>query len=186
VYDLNFFSTLKKQKQKSNTLKIVGISVLTILLLINAVLFGTSFLLFNKLQTRINNNLAYLDSSPTKEKLREVDKANKEVTIASEYLTIVKKTATQIDQSKLITVDLLDYVRKLAPASTSFINAQYLGPVVTLDCISINVTDPINLYHLMLLDEHFVDVQMSGFTTNPNEGTVTFSIRLILKVGDPS
>jgi len=183
MYDLNFFSILKREKQKNKSTKIVIFGVLAFILLANALLIGFGLITFNKLESKIELNQAYIDSTETKNKVREAMIASKEAAIANEYLNTVKNTATQIRNVDIISVDLLDYLTNLLPASTYTNSLQINELNIILDCVSSNQTDPILFYNRLLEESRFTSVVMPGISSSEN-GLFVFSIRLTLKGGD--
>jgi hypothetical protein len=182
MYDLNFFTILRKQKDKNKNVKIVGICILALLVILNGVLVGIGLLAFNKLETQIATNVDYINSPVTKAKVKDVEILSKEKSIAGNYLLIIKEAAVQIEQKNLITVKLIDFVRGIAPEKTFFRRAEYDGMTINLDCFSTEIMDPMSYYHRLLQEDRFADVSMPGFIVS-EDGTIIFSIKLTLKGG---
>lgn len=183
MYDLNYFSILKRQKQNNKGLQIALILLLVFLLVLNGALLGFAFYTYNKLETKIANNQIFIDSPETKENVKQINIMSKEATIAADYLAVLKKAAGSIDQSDMITVDLIDHIRALAPIETFFRRAEYDHSVINIECFSTEVTDPMNFYHALLEDDQFSFVSMPGFILSP-EGIVNYSIQMKLKGGE--
>lgn len=180
--DLNFFSTLKKQKQKNGTLKIVGVIILIVLVVINGVFLAVGLLATNKLKASIKQNQTFLESADTKAKVRDANILTKEATVAAEYLSIMNKVSASFQNDNLIKVSLIDHVREMAPGTTRFEETKYEGSKVTLTCYTTNTADPMNYYHSLLQESQFSSVSMPGFNIDFN-GTVKYSIILTLNGG---
>lgn len=183
MQDLNFFSVLKKQKNKNKTLRIVLISILILVLILNAVVIGMGMMATKKLNDKISQNKAYLNSNLTKEKIKEAQILSKEVGIAAEYLKIINKVAGNFNSSNLIRVKLLDDLRGMAPVSTYFEAMEINENKINLKCFTKDVNDPMNFYHKLLQDSRFTDVKLPGFSLDAS-GTITFDMVLTLKGGE--
>jgi len=180
--DLNFFSILKKQKSKNKTLKIIGATILVVLLLVNAVFVFLAYMKTNELNDRIEKNQNFLASEDTKNKVKEANVLNKEVTIAQEYLGILEKVSGNFTENNKIKVELIDHIRELAPIATKFTDSSFEEDTIILNCFTNDVADPMNYYNTLLNDERFSKVVLPGFEID-FEGTVTYSVILTLKGG---
>jgi len=186
MYDINYFSVLKRIKQKNKNAKIVFIVFFVLLVAANAILLSTGWLAMRKLQTHINTNKAYVSAPATKAKVRDAAILDKELSVASEYLTAIEKTADKIAQTDLIKVALIDHVRSLAPLTTYFETVEMENGTIKLDCISSLETDALLFYNRLLSDNQFSSAYLSEFIVVPEAGTVTFIIDLTLRGGEPS
>ncbi len=178
--DLNFFSLLKKQKQKNRSLRIVGFSLLALFLIVNIALVVLGLMTTKKIEAQISSNNEYINSPTTKAKVRDADILNKENSIAANYLSIVKLVSNQFDQSNQIRVELMDHIRSLAPSATRFVNANYSGLTIDIDCETTEQTDPIHFYHQLLNDEWFASVHLPQISSQEN-GIYTYTIGVVMK-----
>lgn len=180
MYDLNYFSVLAKEKQKNAVWKKLAIGILLFLLLVNAAIITFAYTTFTDLEARIATNEAYLNSAEVQARVKQVELLNKENTIAEKYLAALTDSAARINSADLIKVELLDYIRELAPANTYFRRTEYDQTSIEIDCFSTEVTDPMNFYHRLLNEEMFSQVVMPGFNVG-EDGLVVYSVILQLK-----
>jgi len=183
MYDINYFTLIKRQKEKNKMARVVITSMVVLIVVLNVVILSIGFVVFNKLENHIKNNQAYLDSPVTKAKVRDVAIMNKELTIAKEYLSTLMDASSRIKTASQINVNLIDHIRSLTPASTRFVTANYNELTITLSCFSTEPTDPMNFYNKLLGDERFSNVIMPGFTISESN-IVTYSVELTLKGGE--
>jgi len=180
MYDLNFFSALNKQREKDRPTRVIGFSILVLIVILNALLFGFGYFAFRNLETRINNNKTFIDSPITKARVRDAEVMTREASVASEYLTIMQKTAAQISQTSVIKVELVDFIRGLAPPATTFISVQFDGINIDLNGVTSNAADPILYYHELLQQKRFSYVSLPEMTIDENN-LIEFTINMMLK-----
>ena len=183
MYDLNFFSLLKKQKQKNRSVRIIGFSLVALFVLANVALVIVGLMTTRKVETQISNNKEYINSPVTKAKVRDAEILNRENTIAANYLSLIKEVGDQFEQSNQIRVELMDHIRLLAPSETRFVNAHYSGLMVDIDCETTEQTDPLHFYHQLLKDDRFASVHMPQISFQ-SEGVYTYTIGVVLKGGE--
>jgi len=177
--DLNFFSILKKQKQKNKSIQIVGFSLLAFFILANAGLVGFGLLAMNRVEKQINNNKAYIASPVTRQKVKDADILNKETAIAANYLNLAKQLTSQFKATNQIKVELINHIRGLAPQTTRFVNANYSGLMIDLDCATTDQKDPIYFYHQLLQDARFKNVRLPQIVAEENKiYSYTISVEL--------
>lgn len=176
MYDINFFSVYKKKRGKNNGLKVFIAVFVIILLVFNVAIIGGGLLFTNSLKARIADKQAYINSDVTKEKIAAANKVRQEADLTGNYLKALKQAASGFEQIDLINTALLTEIRKLTPTTTVISSSLIEGNVVTLNCISANTSDPIDMYHAMLLNPNFANVTFSGFMTDPTTGVSGFMI----------
>jgi hypothetical protein len=175
--DLNFFSVLKKQKQKNKSIRIIAVSALLILLIVNLAGVGLGLLAFGRLNDQISNNRAFIDSADTKARVSEARVLNNQAKIAEDYLELLDTISEKINKTDRIKLELIDYVRTLTPQTTNFRRAEYDDTAIYLECYSTQIDDPMSIFHRLNQDERFSYVSMTEIGVNES-GVVTFAIRL--------
>lgn len=178
--DLNFFSVLKKQKQKNQSIRIIALAVLALLVVVNLVAVGLGMIAFGRLNDQISRNRAFINSADTKARVSEVQTLNKEATLAEDYLKLLKTVAGKISKTDRIKLELIDHVRSLAPDTTRFRRAEYDDIYINLECYSTVMTDPMSIYHRLSEDPRFAFVSMKEIGI-AEDGVVTFAIQLLQK-----
>ena len=113
--DLNYFSVLKKQKQRSQSIRNMALAALAILLIVNLAAVGLGMIAFSRLNGQISQSRAFIDSTDTKARVSEVQALNKEATIAQDYLVLLQSVATKISKTDRIKLELIDYIRGADP-----------------------------------------------------------------------
>lgn len=147
MYDVNFFSVLKRQKQKNKNVRIIFIGFLVFLLAINAALLTFGYLAKTKLENHIKQNQQYIDSPSTKAKVRDAAILDKELGIAESYLATIKLAAEGIEKTSLIKLEIVDHIRSLTPVTTKYESVIFMENKVELNCVSSITTDPIQFYN---------------------------------------
>ncbi len=183
MYDINFFSAVKKKKSKNSGFKIFLVIFLSLFILGNALLVGVYFFVTNGIQTRIDDLDALINSDETKEKIEEAARIKQEATLTREYLELLQSSTHKLEIVDTFDTDLLNKVRSLTPPNTAFAFAEYTGTLVNLECHSNLVTDPMDMYHAFLNDPAFATVSLSGINIDAQEN-VLFSIICQLAGGE--
>jgi hypothetical protein len=162
MYDINFFSVYKKKKAKNNGFKIFAIVFLGLFVLGNIIVIGAGLLVFSGLEASIKEKEAFINSAETKDKITEAARIKQEATLTNDYLALLKSSAAKLKQIDNLNTALLDKVRSLTPATTSFTVANYKENRINLECLSTLITDPMDMYHAFLGDPTFATVTLSG------------------------
>lgn len=183
MYDINYFSIYKKRKSKNNGLKFFIIVFAALFILGNAGLFGAYILMTNRIQARISEIEAKIQSEETQQMIAEAARIRQEAALTNEYLELLKSSTSKLNLIDYLDTALIDKVRSLTPPTTFFTFAEYNGYRVNLACRSTVITDPMDMYHAFKNDPAFVSVTLTGITVDA-QGNVLFSIISLLAGGD--
>jgi hypothetical protein len=175
VFDINFFSIYRKKKKKSNGFKIFLIVFLGLFLIGNALLIGFGLMLFGSLEESIAAKQAQIDSPETKAKIAAAERIKKEAVLTNEYLTLLQRASQKLGQMNRIDTTLLDEIREMTPPDTYYAFTEYNGITVNLECVSSQITDPMDMYHAFRENPIFATVILSGINVLAS-GEVSFSL----------
>ena len=183
MYDINYFSIYRKKRGKRSGFKIFLIIFALLFILGNAALVFGYYQISNAAQARIDRLEAEIRAEAMQQKIAEAARIRQESVLTGEYLKLLKSSTDKLGQLDYLDTALIDKVRALTPATTYFTFAEYNGYRVTLDCVSTQTTDPMDMYHAFLEDRTFVHVTLTGITVNA-QGHAQFSIICLLAGGD--
>lgn len=167
MYDMNFFSVYKKRQAKSNSLKIFLISLLAVVVLLNAVLIGGGLMIFGQVENNIQSLQSYISDEATQKSIKEAEKIKQQADLTLQYLNLLTTVDGKLDQLDFIDTALLDQIRQLTPANTVFTSAQIIGLNINLTCESSDPTGPMDMYHAFKSSPLFANVVMANITVNP-------------------
>ena len=173
--DINFFSIFKKERGKSSGLKIIIAVIAAVILVLNAGLIALYTLTINGVNQEIDQIEAKMGSEDFNDQLTLSKRLQIEGSLTDDYLTVLEHSKIQIEQIASVNTAVLDRVRSLVPASTTFYLAAYSNNQVRLECSSSAVTDPMDIYHAFLIDPNFTSVTLSDILVDDN-GNVAFSL----------
>ena len=182
MHDINFFSVYKKKKTKSNGLKTFIIVLLGLFIIGNLLLFGLYYVSTRSLKASITALEATINAPETKVKIAAAERIKQEAALTAEYLNLLKSSSAKLDQIDYIDTALLNKVQSLTPATTYFSAAKYYENMLSLNCNSILVTDPMDMYHAFLNDSVFTSVTLSAINIDAG-GNTTFSLTCQLAGG---
>ncbi len=183
MYDINFFSVYKKRKSKNIGFKKFAIGFIFFFVVANLALVGYALWQFNLLETSIAEKEAFINNPDTQAKMTDAEAVNTKVNLTKQYKLLLESASAKLKMMDYLDTALLDKVRSLTPLATSFTFAEYNGTLVNLECLSSQITDPMDMYHAFLNDPTFASVTLSGINVT-NEGNVVFSIICHLAGGD--
>jgi hypothetical protein len=183
MFDINFFSVYKRKKSKGGKFKVFIIVFLTIYILGNALLIGYGLMKFNTLENNIADQESWINSDAIKQKVAEAAQIKKEASLSSEYLTLLQRSTIKLDQMNVINSALFKEIQGMTPTTTFFVSVEYNGILVNLDCASITVTDPIDMFHAFLSNPIFATVKLNNINVMA-DGSVQFSLNCQLAGGE--
>lgn len=176
MYDINFFSVFKKKKSKNNGFKVFAIIAIALLIIFNVAVIGGGLFVTNNIKNSIAEKEAYIKSEDTVAKIAAANKVRKEADLTTNYLEALKLAATGFEQINRVNTALMSEIRKMTPVTTVISSSLVEENLVTLNCVSANTSDPIDMYHAILTNKLFANVSFSGFLTDPASGISSFTI----------
>jgi Tfp pilus assembly protein PilN len=178
--DINFFSQYRTSKAKTTDVTLIA---LLVVVLVGAGIFFGSRLVnarLDAIHAETKQYLDYLSSPDTKDQQAKLVRTKAQALLLEQYLSELDIAAADIETAKIVGVELLQSIESRVPAATQVIAISLTQGSVALDCLSSVYTDPVDMFHALKADPHFIDVQMAGITTDET-GHYSFTFTCTLK-----
>lgn len=160
MHDMNFFAGYKRGNSSSKGFFALILVFVLVLLLVNGALFGVAYVLFRDVDQDIAEMKAYISNPDTISQIEKVNQVKQEVDLSAKYIDVLSVISGKFDQINIINVEMIDHIRMLIPDTTKIDSSSYVGPALTLTCITNLDTDPLDIYHAFLQDGRFSSVQL--------------------------
>lgn len=178
MYDMNFFSVQKRDRSKNKVLKIFFFIFITVAILLNILLFGGRYYIFNSIESEIQSMRDYINHPSTKQAVEEAEKISSEAQLTSKYLNLLETIDKKMNQMDQINAELLINISNQTPEGVSYRSAQFSGINVSLTCVSSTATSPMDMYHALIESPLFDNVVMNGISIE--EAGSSFSISFVV------
>ncbi len=178
--DINFFS--QYQTARAKTTDVALIALLVVLLIGAGIFFGIRLVngRLDAIRAETKQYLDYLSSPDTKDQQAKLVRTKAQALLLEQYLKELDIAAADIETAKIVGVELLQSIESRIPAATRLIAISLTQGSVSLDCLSTVYTDPVDMFHALKSDPHFIDVQMAGITAD-EIGNYSFTFTCTLK-----
>ena len=181
MYDLNFFATPIRSEKRSYA-GVIGLLVMILVIVAVAAYYLWQESQANIIRTDIDSKQAYLKSQEVTTKLKELDIIKQKTQLLQNYQATFDVIDSYVDQSALVSTDLLARINATVPQSVIFKNLAIATNIFTIDAVATN-NQPIaeliyNLKQTQLFSSvELVNVSLADEITDEK----TFTLQAFLK-----